>query len=206
MKTTVKTLPVNSVQDLRTTITLLIMLLCLFTVKISSASSGRPVIDSLTCLEIEGRVLIADENPSRECTIELISHNGQIDTIQLKDSKRKFRFLLNRNTSYAIRISKKGYVSKIVNVNTELKGDGSDNLHRFMFETPLLKEEDTVHLNKDVMEMPIAIIHFDQQQKCFQYDKEYTRTIKNEMRKNKPLNTGSRIQTNSKSHAISYTN
>lgn len=204
MKSTVITTSVSSGPDLRSRITFLFMLLVLLTTTLRSAPLGVPSNDSLICLEIEGKIVVPEEHLNKDCTIELIDHDGNIDTIELRDNKRKFKLILCRNTSYAIRISKKGYMSKIINVNTAIVS-GSDELHRFVFETPLLKEEAMVHLNKDAMEMPIAIIQFDKEKNCFTYDKEYTSMIKKELRKSKSFGNG-HISTSSKAYATAYTN
>lgn len=160
----------------------------------------------MVCLQIQGRITIFGEGVDNECIVELINNNGEIDSLILKDNKLRFRFLLERNSTYAIRISKKGYMSKYVSVNTDIN-DEDDVIHRFVFETPLLKKEAVVHLNKEAIDLPIAIIHFDTKKHCFNYDKEYTASIKKELRKGRPVDKkNSLIRSNSKELASAYAN
>ena len=193
-------------KDRSSTLMTLLILLSLLIISLRSAAMARPVYDSLSCLEIEGKVLLSDEPQNRECTIELISQYGQVDTIQMKDYHRKFRFVLSVNTTYAIRISKKGYLTKLISVNTDMPGD-LERLHRFTFETPLLKEEALVHLNREAVDLPIAIIRYDEQNDCFSYDKDYTETVKKVLRRSNSFEKkSSLINTPSKELAAAYTN
>jgi hypothetical protein len=131
MKTTATiTLPEDL--GLRMKIFFLMIFLCAFISGLNSANPYEPVYDSLTCLEIEGKILISDEDRSLGCTVELIGLDGKTDTLILKENRRKFKLVLGRNTYYTIRISKKGYVSKLISVNTEVgeqRGHGNANCH-----------------------------------------------------------------------------
>jgi hypothetical protein len=146
---------------------------------------SRAKYDSLACLQIEGIVKNANDNTDSECIVELISSNEIIDTVILKEGKKKFKFVLKKDTYYAIRVSKKGYISKIVSVNTEIINSGF-GMYVFQFETTLLKDALLCRLNKDILDFPIAIIHFDYEKDCFSYNKEYSAYIKREMYNVKP--------------------
>jgi hypothetical protein len=57
------------------------------------------------------------------------------------------------------------------------------------------------------MEMPIAIIQFDNKNDCFEYDKKYTETVKRQLRRSKSFGKHtSLISTDSKALATAYTN
>lgn len=144
------------------------------------AGGGKLKYDSLSCLLIEGKVLNSDEN-SGPCYVELIDQTNTItDTLILKDGKIKFSFVLNKNSYYSIRISKKGFISKLVAINTEILTE-TDGIHRFNFQTKLMNEVLLTRLNEDVVDFPVAIIHFDYEDNCFVYNKEYTSHIKREL-------------------------
>lgn len=152
---------------------------CLFTFTANASKNGRLKSDSLSCLKIEGKINNANET-QEECIIELISLNDQIDTITLKEGKIKFKFMLHKDSYYAIRISKAGYISKLVCVNTEILTQ-IDGIYVFEFETNLIKEEFAIRLNADILDFPIAIIHFDYENDAFSYNKEYSAYIKKEL-------------------------
>ncbi len=207
MKTIINNTKKRSLRD--SNILKLIIILLFIAGSVWSAPAGKPVhkvSDSLVCLLIQGKITIYGESTDNECIVELIDENGNIDTLVLKDNKLKFRFMLERNSTYAIRVSKKGYMSKYVSVNTEIN-DENDVIHRFVFETPLLKKEASVHLNPDATDLPIAIIHFDSKKNCFNYDKEYTANVKKQLRKGRSLDKKKMlISTHSKNLASAYTN
>lgn len=152
----------------------------LFAVSSASAKGGRLKYDSLSCLLIEGKVLDLEETEGG-CVIELIDANNEVvDSLVLRDGKSKFGFVLHKNTYYAIRISKEGYISKLISVDTEILTE-QDGIHRFNFQTRLMSNVLSKRLNQDVIDFPVAIIHFDYENNCFDYDKEYTNNIKREL-------------------------
>lgn len=165
------------------------ILFCLFFLPagLKSANQNKLKHDSLCCLQIEGIVTNAGDGIDGECKIELIGLNDYSDSLILREGKRKFKFVLNKNSYYAIRISKKGYISKLVSVNTEMLVENGD-LHVFEFETSLIREEALERLNKDMLDFPVAIIHFDYEADRFSYNKEYSAFIKRELYNNvKPV-------------------
>ena len=166
------------------------LLICfaLFTLTANASKKGRAKTDSLSCLKIQGKIINADETEG-ECFIELIGLNNQIDTLLLKDRKTKFNFILNKDSYYAIRISKPGYLSKYVCVNTEILTE-LNGVYKFEFETALMKEEAVKNLNKDALDFPVAIVHFDYEKDCFSYNKEYSASIKKELHTKRRSNSG----------------
>lgn len=134
--------------------------------------------DSSSCLQIEGKISNCYEGDS-ECLVELIDEEGVQQSLLLKEGKIKFKFVLRKDKVYGIRISKTGFVSKLISVNTEMliKIEG---IAIFNFETSLLSEEVAGKLNQDILDFPVAIIHFDYEQECFSYNMEYTSYIKRE--------------------------
>ncbi len=160
--------------------TAFVLCLGLFNAKSANDNHHKTKFDSLSCLQIEGKVLNADEGEDGECLVELITLNDGIDSIVLKEGRKKFKFVLEKNSYYAIRVSKKGYISKLVSVNTEILTE-DEGVHRFVFETTLIKEAALKRLNKDVIDFPVAIIHFDYELDDFSYNKEYTDNMKREL-------------------------
>lgn len=142
--------------------------------------SSWPKNDSSACLEIDGVIVNAASGDQNTCTIELICSNTVIETVVLKEGKKRFKFTLNKNNEYSIRISRKGYITKLVGVDTHMPGDPSE-LYGFSFETKLLEESGSEKLNKEYPDVPIALIYFDHRKDCFQHNKIYTSKIKKEI-------------------------
>lgn len=158
----------------------LFLILFIAAANLVSASGHKLKYDSLSCLQIEGRVLNAGDGEG-DCIIELIDGTNTVtDSLILKEGKSKFAFVLKKDSYYAIRISKNGFISKLVAINTEVLVE-QDGIHKFNFETRLLNNVVAKRLNEDVLDFPVAIIHFDYENNCFDYNKEYTENIKREL-------------------------
>jgi hypothetical protein len=152
---------------------------CLFLLSVKTQADNEAKYDSLSVLYVEGRISNADKNANEECIVELITNSGTIDTILLKEGKKEFRFVLNKNTSYSIKISKKGYVSKLISIDTKIPNDNRNfGLYSFAFETDLVKEKLMRKLKKDVPDLPIATVCFDSRSDSFSDDKHSTAHIK----------------------------
>lgn len=136
--------------------------------------------DSSACLEIDGKIPNACEGEDATCLVELFTSNTVVSWATLKEGKKTFRFLLKKNTVYTIRISKRGYMSRLICIDTKVSIPLED-LYRFAFETRLLKTSECMHMNKELLDLPVALIYFDPQKDDFVYDKEYTSRAKKEL-------------------------
>jgi hypothetical protein len=143
-------------------------------------SNQANYFSSKLCLEVDGKISNAGQGDDGICTIELVSSNKVIATTVLKGRKNKFKFLLEKGSVYTIKISKHGYVTRLVSIDTNMDVQDED-LYKFSFETKLIKEDDLDKLNKEYLYFPIALIFYDAKKDCFVYDKEYTSKIKKEI-------------------------
>jgi hypothetical protein len=134
--------------------------------------------DSLICLEISGRIFTMDEPNDETYTAELIEGNTVIDA-EIKKDKKAFKFRLQRDKYYAIRIIKEGYAPKLISINTRITDNKfNDHLFVFSFKTELFTEEEFKVLDKDSQDFPIAIVVFNNEKKAFDYNEKYTGNIK----------------------------
>lgn len=146
----------------------------------SLAHAGTPKYDSLSCLDIEGKILNAADGPDAPCKIELWTSNGVVDFTTLTAGKNKFHFVLKRNTYYTIRIIKQGFVDKLVCVDTALPPE-EDVTFRFRFDTSLMETAEAKDMNHDALDFPVAIIHYQLEEECFNYNVPYTRKMRDEL-------------------------
>jgi len=144
-----------------------------------SASTPKKTADTLSCLHLKGRVIKSSGPATDLCKIQLYLRGKIVDSVFTADSK-VFDFTLLRNEMYTIRITKKDHVSKLVIVNTEFPSEITDVL-QFSFKTDLLSEKEAKDLNKDALDFPAAIIHFESKHELFVYNERYTRAIKDEI-------------------------
>ena len=146
----------------------------------SAQLNSRLNFDSLSCLLIDGRINNADEGMDETCLVELICDNEVVSTITLKEGKKNFRFVLEKNKYYGIRMSKEGYIAKLLSINTDLVTQ-TYALYGFEFETGLIKNGAIKAFNEDALDFPVAIIAFDYDKDEFSYNEEYTTYIKKEI-------------------------
>src|ERR1700741_800572 len=137
--------------------------------------------DTAVCLVISGNVFLPDDETNKATRIELVYFNEIVDSVVV-DGNKKFRFDLKKDAYYAIRICKDGYVPRIISINTNLKVDPDDfYVYKFHFDTELIKQNESVKLNAEALEFPIAIVNFDEELDGFYYNEEYTLNIKREI-------------------------
>ncbi|MCE3225517.1 MAG: hypothetical protein K0S32_68 [Bacteroidetes bacterium] len=144
----------------------------------AKANNPKRSSDSL-CLEISGRLLKVKAVEDREYKVELVYNGEIVDSLTLKD-KNEFKFNLKKNTVYGIRITKKGYVSRIISIDTSLP-QFAKAFFRFQFDTELIETAFSKNLDQDALDFPIALISFNQQMGCFYYSEEYTSNIKRQL-------------------------
>lgn len=158
----------------------LIAVLCLSIVsKPVSATNFKKGADSTVCLEISGRLLNIKSVEDKEYKVDLVYNGVIIDSLVLRD-KSEFKFKLNKNSVYGIKITKKGYVSRIISINTSLPGF-ANAFFRFQFDTELIETALSKNLDKDALDFPIALVSFNEQMRCFYYSEEYTSNIKRQL-------------------------
>lgn len=137
--------------------------------------------DSSICLEISGKVKLATKPESgKKIKIELIYYNSVIDSSIVKIGKT-FRFYLKKDAVYTLRISKPGYITRVVTIYTNVKKfEPNEDYYKFYFDTELLPDLATEILDAEVLEFPIAIISYSEKLKGFSINDKYTKNIKKE--------------------------
>jgi len=140
----------------------------------------RPLADSSICLELEGIILNAHEGANKTCLVELLCGNRVEQSVLLKDGKKKVKFLLKKNATYTVRISKKEHVTKLICIDTRMKKANYD-LYSFSFETQMLPEAVIEKADRDYLDFPVALIYYDVRKDCFMHDKDYSNKLKKEI-------------------------
>jgi hypothetical protein len=161
----------------------MIRVLALFTWMLLLPQTGFPTLapgeDTLSRLIITGNILNAVSGKGL-CKIEVLSNNRVVDSCFIKKGKTTFKVSLYTNSYYALRISKKGFVTKLISVDSKCPPDIIDDFE-FRFNTELVSEQKARQLNADALDFPIAIIQFDKEEEMFIYDENYTKEIKKDI-------------------------
>ena len=132
--------------------------------------------DSLICLEIKGKVTNVGTKSGDTYKTELIYYNNVIVKEDINVSK-SFKYDLKKDAIYTIRISKPGYITKLISIYTKIP-EKHDELYRLDFETELIAEHKAKKLNSDALDFPITIIYYDAEANWFYFNEEYTSNIK----------------------------
>jgi hypothetical protein len=135
--------------------------------KTSLGAINKNNYDTTLCLEISGRLMNVKAVEDKQYMVELVYNGVVLDSLKLKDS-REFSFNLKKNTVYGIRITKKGYVSRIISIDTSVP-DFAKAFFRFQFDTELIEQGNSKNLDQDALDFPIALISFNEQMRCFYY-------------------------------------
>ena len=154
-------------------ITLMFIILFLTYNTISAAQLNS---DTSVCLEIKGKILNLSKKNSSTYKIELIYFNTVVNK-EVIDINKPFKFKLKKDAIYTIRISKDGYITKLISIYTKMP-EGNNDVYDLDFETELLEEHKSKTLNTDALDFPITIIYFEEKVKLFHFNEEYTNNIK----------------------------
>lgn len=151
---------------------------------IPSFAGEDPVLEEYrkeTCLHITGKIdLINEPEDGNTYKVELIYFNKVLKVLEIKESKT-FKFSLKRDSYYTIRISKKGYVTKLISIDTNLDPEMTDVNCKFRFDTTLMPESDATNLNPDALDFPVALIYYNENQGQFDNNNKYTASIKRQL-------------------------
>ncbi len=132
--------------------------------------------DSLICLEIKGKITNLGSKSDDTYIVELIYYNTVAIAEKLNVNK-SFKYELKKDAIYTVRISKPGYITKLISIYTKL-AEKHDELYRLDFETELIEEHKAKKLNADALDFPITIIYYDDKANWFYFNEEYTSNIK----------------------------
>ena len=112
--------------------------------------------------------------------IKIINNNNYLVASYFTDKKGKASFQLPLDKKFKIIIQKKGYVSKIVEVNSEVPKEVNN---AFIFGVDVALFAEVKNLNTDVLLKPVAKVRFDKMSKEFNYDVAYTHKVNGELKK-----------------------
>lgn len=132
--------------------------------------------DSLVCLEITGKITNIKNKSDDSYKVELIYYNTVVNK-KTVGANNEFKYDLKKDAIYTLRISKQGYVTKLISIYTKVP-EKNNEFYRLDFETDLIEEHKSKNLNQDALDFPITIIYYDNKANWFYFNEEYTSNIK----------------------------
>jgi hypothetical protein len=151
-----------------------IFLFCLINVSQIWAQDYDPDESSnaFEVLDIRGIISNADDGIP-EVLVELYENNKVVDSFETKKNG-KFKFTLMNDEIYTIQLTKGGYYTKRISVNTKIPRE-YDDIYFFEFDINIDSMEEK-NYDVQLVEYPSALIGFDQEKEEFASDKVYTKT------------------------------
>ena len=138
--------------------------------------SQTNIHDSLICLELKGKITNLGSKSDDTYKVELIYYNTVANAENININKG-FKYELKKNAIYTIRISKPGYITKLISIYTKLPEE-HDELYKLDFETELIAEHKAKKLNAEALDFPVTIIYYEDKANWFYFNEEYTSNIK----------------------------
>lgn len=139
------------------------------------AQEAPNVFDST--IFVSGKILNISKNSSDKCLVELSDESGVISSKYLPGGKHSFDFELRKNANYTIRITKEGYLPKVLTVNTVLPKNAS-GVFDFAFNVQLLSVDQGQYISPEVLNRPVALIRYDLLAESFVYDLSFATLMK----------------------------
>lgn len=124
-------------------------------------------------LEISSALIYADHRISNY-TLIVYNDNQTSDTFSISNEKSVF-LKLSYGHNYSLRYIKKGFIERIVMIDTRLSGVFQPRENDFDYEITMIPV--TIHGNT-VSDLPVAIIQYNASEMKFEYSRNYHRQIR----------------------------
>ena len=127
-------------------------------------------------VEMKGNIkLLKDKDKEKgvldSALVSILNEKKELVTTFYSNRKGKVDFKLPLQRKFSIEISKKGCVSKIIEINTKMPQNKVKN-YEFSFDIGIFEE--VKGLNVSVLKKPIAKINYNTFMSVFDYDYNYT--------------------------------
>lgn len=150
-------------------------------IALGGSGKNKKTPDPSSCLEISGKVsLLNAKKPGEVISVLLYKGNLLVDSVTLP-ATNSFKFVLEKNEEYAIKVIQKGFVPRLVSISTEIPEKACHNIFKFHFDLTPLSYEDINTKDTDALDFPIALVCYDAKKGYFDYREKYTHFIKEEI-------------------------
>ena len=131
-------------------------------------------------VSVEGRLLLKEKNNSSDATLKIEKNGKIVDQMDL-GRKGQFKYELDLNNSYILHFTKEGYVTKKIEMDTNVPSDKvSNSFQSLYFEVEIFKSVPDSKLGP--FQYPVGKIVYNSDIEEFDYDVNYSRKIQNKLR------------------------
>lgn len=119
------------------------------------------------------------ESPVDSAKVCVLNESNNTTRIIYSNSDGLFNIRVGLNQQLVIQLTKKGLVSKTIQVDTRVKKER--NTYLFQFEVIMF--EDIKEIDASILKKPIAEITFNESLKCFDYSSVYSKEVNERLRR-----------------------
>lgn len=124
-------------------------------------------------LDLDGGVKDEDTKlPLEGAKVELYKDGAIIKSVYA-NSKGKFSFLLEADQNYTVKVSYKGFISKLITISSENVPEKSNITENFFVKMQVSLFKEVPDIDFSVLEKPIGSIFYDKSEEKFGYDVDY---------------------------------
>ena len=154
-----------------------VLLFILTGTKVYAQTDENQTDNTTNCLEFIGKFDGTVKDLAGLYTAQLLQDNKVIKE-QTISVTVPFKFVLKKNTLYAVRLIKQGCISKTVSVSTNLpKKIEIESLYIFTLETNLISQDLSGNFKDDDVDFPVALVSYGKKCDCFEYNRDYTEKL-----------------------------
>ena len=147
-----------------------------------SSQAQIPLNDTIECMHAIG-LATSDGAPLDGAVVTIFQGNEVIEWSEITSNPKHdhhFSYNLFGNSYYTIQVSKPGYVTRSIGINTKVPEDfviNDDNPKtKFAFEVEVFKMKPGA--DDEFLDFPIALVKLNETKRVFEFDTEYTKKLK----------------------------
>ena len=141
-----------------------------------------PLNDTVECMHAIG-IATSEGAPLDGAIITIFQGNEVVEWSEITSNPKHdhhFSYDLFGNSYYTVQVSKPGYVTRSISIDTKVPNDfviDDDNPKtKFEFEVDVFKMKSGAQ--DEYLDFPIALVKFNKELRVFEFDAEYTKKIK----------------------------
>lgn len=153
---------------------------CMISKAYSTPKNHNQTADSVECLKVLGIAVDGNSKPIDGVEVRLYKENEEMDWSEISNvsyHEHSFMYKLEANSYYTIEISKKGFVTRSIGINTNIPSTVSlDRIFQYEFEVTMFQEKKET--DDYYLDFPVALISYDSSKEVFINNTAYTNHIK----------------------------
>lgn len=126
-------------------------------------------------LDLSGVMTVSDEKTAGY-TVYIFEDGSPSDTFQVTNRQEQ-HYMLPVNHNYALKFVKPGYKERIMLVNTHINEKRLHDVYSFRYQIGFLQKDESNTFD----DFPVAFVHYDQQQKDFDYNRTYHTNVRTDI-------------------------